>query len=533
MNFFKRATTSILRRSGKTIILLLLVFILGTVIAGAISVRGAINNTDANLRRRMPPIVSIGFDEITWHDSIDWDEVDWEDPMTDPWLTREEVTLTHIREVGDLPYVDYYDYMILYGLSSFELQRYEGANEDEDEWLFREEGTPEWFSLRGTSRTELIKIEEGIIDLVEGNQFDSNELVPGAQSSVAIVSEAFANTNNLSLGSTFELYDFVFVPQDPDEEDDYFFWDWEEMYAEENIYARVGMEFLIVGLFDIPIDPNQETDEGNDRVHNLNNIYVPNWALEDVQTRLLAAHISAWEASEYDLPEFLVMQNPEEEGDEEQEMHIIPIFILDDPAYIEDFRTAAEPLLPEYHTIEDLSSSFDDITSSMETMQTISNWILYASVIATLLILSLLITLFLRDRRYEMGVYLALGEKKGKIVSQILMEVVVTSFVGITLAVFAGNFISDGISQNMVRNALAEEVANQNDDMWGWGEWTVFDEIGIPTTMSIDEMADAFQVTLDFETIGLFYIVGLGAVVLSTLIPVIYVVTLNPKKVLM
>jgi len=134
-----------------------------------------------------------------------------------------------------------------------------------------------------------------------------------------------------------------------------------------------------------------------------------------------------------------------------------------------------------------------------------------------------------------MGVYLALGERKGRIVSQILMEVVVTSFIGITLAVFAGHFISDAISGNMLRNALIEDAANQNDD-WGWGvmrEWTVFDEIGIPTTMSIDEMVDAFEVTLGFETIGLFYAIGLGAVVLSTLVPVMYVVTLNPKKVLM
>jgi len=45
-------------------------------------------------------------------------------------------------------------------------------------------------------------------------------------------------------------------------------------------------------------------------------------------------------------------------------------------------------------------------------------------------------------------------------------------------------------------------------------------------------MAEAFEV-LSPESIGLFYAIGLGTVILSTLIPVVYVVRLNPKKVLL
>ena len=116
MNFFKRATTSILRRPGKTIILLLLVFILGTVIAGAISVEGAISNTDANLRRQMPPIVSIGEDDEAFQESpawddFDWDLYDWEDPSTFP-PQMPALTPEDVRAIGSLDYVDFYDYMI-------------------------------------------------------------------------------------------------------------------------------------------------------------------------------------------------------------------------------------------------------------------------------------------------------------------------------------------------------------------------------------------------------------------------------------
>ena len=290
MNLFKRATTSILRRLSKTIILLLLVFILGTVIAGAISARSAINNIDANLRRRMPPIVSIVFDDMAWSESIDWDEIDSEDDLTTgSWITLESLTLAHIHDVGALPYVAFYDYIISSTLRSFELQHYTGAMSDyEDEmdyyedamydyeyateWDFHEGEFPEYFNLRGTSRTELVKIEEGMINLVEGRQFESDELISGAETSVAIISEAFANENNLSLGSTFELYEFIHFPLTPEEED--YVWDWNpEMYADENIYVRVDMEFMVIGLYDIPVDLDQDSEDSEreeERISNLN-----------------------------------------------------------------------------------------------------------------------------------------------------------------------------------------------------------------------------------------------------------------------
>jgi len=517
MNFFKRATTSILRRPGKSIILLLLVFILGSVIAGAISVRGAINNTDANLRRQMRPIVSVAFDHQAWEDEM---EIDWNDPNV-VWTNPPPLTVSHVREIADLSYVDFYDYMMFGWIQSFEFEQYWG---DEHSWM--EDWEPHGFSLRGTSNTELVQIEQEIFDLVQGRQFNDSELVPGARTA-AIVSEQFAELNNLTIGSTLELYNIIRRPN----EDEMMGGIWgPELFAEENIYTKVTMEFEIIGIVEMPEDP--DSDQPWTRRENLNTLYIPNWAIEDLDERTSAAFQSSWEEVDFENP--WTMPEVDVGEDEEHETSVTPLFVLDDPADIDNFRTAAEDILPDFYTIEDLSSTFDDIASSMETMQGIANWILWVSIVATLLILSLLITLFLRDRRYEMGVYLALGEKKGKIVSQILMEVVVTSFVAITLAVFTGNIISGVMSRNMLRDALVEQ-ANQDDDPWGWsGQWSIFDQFGIPTTnMSTDEMMDAFQISLSVETVGLFYIVGLGAVVLSTMAPVLYVVTLNPKKVLM
>lgn len=93
---------------------------------------------------------------------------------------------------------------------------------------------------------------------------------------------------------------------------------------------------------------------------------------------------------------------------EEREVGIIaPIFVLNDPLEIEDFREAVEPMLPEFYIVSDVSSAFSNLESSMERMLWIADIVLVVSMVTTLLILSLLITLFLRDHRYVMGIYLS------------------------------------------------------------------------------------------------------------------------------
>ena len=95
MSFFKRAVTRIKRKAGKTAILLILVFILGSVVVGAIAVHEAITNTDANLRRNILPILSAEFDERALM-------LERESPHVDEW---EVLTPECVSAIGQLPQV--------------------------------------------------------------------------------------------------------------------------------------------------------------------------------------------------------------------------------------------------------------------------------------------------------------------------------------------------------------------------------------------------------------------------------------------
>jgi len=523
MKIFRRAITSILRQSGKTIILLLLVFILGTTIAGAISVESAISNTHTNLRANMPAVVTTFFDFNTFNTTIDWNTV--EDGALPPSWARERVTAEHVHLLSALDYVETYDYVIRDSFLAFDLQGYVPEALSWHQW----EREFDRFIIFGGSNVDPVHIQNEMITLTQGRAFEEIELSMGTtpNRSVAIISEALANENNLSIGSTFILPRIINYPHTFD---DYRLGD---SLLEENIYAIIEMEFEIIGLFDLPdrITIPQNEDEINE-IHNqknrLNTIYVPSWSLEELNRQERVARLSVMDSVDFEVDSHL------DQGiHESRDREVMPVFVLTDPMIFEDFRVVATDLLPPFYSVVDMSGSFSNIATSMETLQEIANWVLYASIGATLLILSLLITLFLRDRRYEIGIYLALGEKKGKIVFQILLEVMATALVGITLAVFTGSMISNVMSRSMLENELIAQQENQTDMIWFDPGAIAFQDIGIPRrNMTPEQMLEAFDVSLSIETVGIFYLIGLGAVTLSTMIPVIYVVKLKPKEVL-
>ncbi|MCL2559423.1 MAG: FtsX-like permease family protein [Turicibacter sp.] len=532
MNFFKRATTSILRRPGKSVILLLLIFILGTVISGALAVEGAVSNTEENLRRGMRPIVTFerdweGFDEYIMGSTFNWDDPDA------PQMGM--LTPDHVRDLAALPQVQSAEYSVsahvdVETVINHSIWMDQSPDDDFQFWG----GGIAWLQFRGTGDSEPLQVREGLLELVDGRLFTDIELTTVSEVNPALVSAGFARVNGLSVHDTFDIPVRLFFPQMGG-----MMWDEEFITNPDNIFLEEVFTFEVIGLVDAveEADFNDMSEEGHAALNRIDNmlrpIHVSNAVAETMQ-RFHADNVLDMHAymAENDMeidPWALEWLETDAGQAELEQVSIESVMILEDPLYMDDFIEAAADYLPDFWRVEPLAGGFDAISTSMETLQDIAGWVLWVSIGATLLILSLLITLFLRDRRHEMGVYLALGEKKGKIISQILLEVVVTAVVAITLAVFTGNMISGMMSQNMLQN----EIANAQGDRDPWGSWSQFDQLGFNNEMSAEDMMEAFDISISIETIGIFYAVGLGAVILSTFAPVIYVVTLNPKKVLM
>ena len=142
--------------------------------------------------------------------------------------------------------------------------------------------------------------------------------------------------------------------------------------------------------------------------------------------------------------------------------------------------------------------------------------------------------LFLKERRQEMGIYLALGEKKTNIICQILFEVLTIALIGISIAIFMGDTLATTISRQLLHAELTRPVeldplADHGGEIWieNW------QDLGFDNNLSVEEMLAAFDTSLNFQTIGLVFTVGFGTVMISTVVPIVYVLKLEPKKLLL
>ena len=519
MNFFRRAIANITRKPVKTIILLLLVFVLGNVIAGAVTIEQSIRNTEESVTKGMTPVATV---EIDYRKEIDWDNMKY-------------LSVDQIEKLGALPSVAFFDYADQAGLQTTELQRYYDPNQDdyygtkpmplpagdsEDVEVY-----PSYFTLYGGQSGEILDRKLNKITIVEGREPNESEVSSGKN--VVVISKKLADLNKLHVGSTITMtieiykYDEIVILKEDSASSVIVSTDIAtEPYEPMKPAKILTYEFTVIGLFETT---GTSSSNPNDiyyymDIERQNMIYTSNKAIRNINDAYL---------TEYN------RINPEYVYYQDQNTYYTPIYVLKSNDDLKSFRTDAAGILPNYYKVIDNQSSFANIAAPLKNMSSIATIVLIAGVGASLLILSLLITLLLRERRHEIGIYLSLGERKTKIIGQVLSEVLVISLIAITLALFTGNLLSGILSNSMIENQVIAQQGAEQDLWWGYQEYSTLDYMGYGANITLEELASQYKVTLGSSIILIFYSVGILTVLFSTLVPILYVLRLNPRKILL
>ena len=509
MTIPRRAFVSTINQKGKNLLLLMLVLCLGVLIYGSFLLMDTFNNTTANLRNSLPPVVAIG--DMT----IDGAHIDI--------ATANEVFSRElIHEIGELPQVSHYDYSLTYSISGdFELYRPEG---------FEYSGSiNNGFRLFGVSRPEIIYFENGMYELVLGRTFTQDEINFAANPSGVIpilASSEFAQLNNVSLGDTIELFGNVFaLPEDAQLSETGLSYLtsvqelWEHPY---NNWVRETSQFEIIGIFNFTRELSESPSgmEIGDHYSMYNLFFAPNWFVHETRRRSV-------ESSD-DWIETLNIGHlfPAYEPEVFFEMGQL-IFVLDDILSLDSFTTSVNELVDGIDVeVLDLSGIYGTMQLSVINLNNLMNLVFIVSICAMAVVLSLLMLLYVRDRRNEFGIYLALGEKRLKIVLQIILEVTMVSILGIAGAIIIANILSQNITMHLLTNQLIE---NARSDYY----WPAFLElIGFAREMSVEEMLDAVNVSLDMTTILMGAAIIFGTIIVSTAVPATYLLELKPTDLL-
>lgn len=462
MSFINRSLLSIRKRFSRSVILFIAVLLICNVMAGAISIKKALEKTEELYGNAMPIVVSI--------------EEDYLDSDTDNTLSPNLVT-----ELGNSVYVKKYRYYYDYYLRSKSLRLNDNIKEEDIASIVDVE-------IKGSCEPKIDLIESGTLNLIDGRLFTEEEIKN--ESNVVIVSKEVATYNGLNIGDTIKL---GMTFEDKGKEVGYF----------EEEYTVVG---IVEAKTKYERDPNGELIELSNSY--LDVMFMPNEALKNIHDKIIE------EQDKYNIKDY-------------DSFHAIARYYLTNKDDLNNFKNENMAKLPRGFTFADNSKNLTSLEAPIQNMEDIANTIVYASIIVSIVVIGLIIILFVKERKQEMGIYLALGERKKNIALQILFETLIVAFIGISISIFTGNMIAKNISSKIVENQLVEGSNNQKS---AYGD-------DIPKISEIipeeQELEIECNVTLDIETIIYIYVIALSSITLSTIIPISYTLKLNPRKILM
>ena len=179
---------------------------------------------------------------------------------------------------------------------------------------------------------------------------------------------------------------------------------------------------------------------------------------------------------------------------------------VDDPTKLDDVIKAVENLGINNLMVSKSNKNYELVTSSVESITKITNMIRIGSVVVGVVILSLILMFWVRERTYEIGILLSLGTSKVNLVLQFIVEVLLVTIFGLMIAL--------GIEIATIKY-LASNVGN------------IFSE-ELPKSIA-DEL---MKISVNGIDIVNLVIVMIAIVIISVVVALLPILKMKPKKIL-
>lgn len=521
MKGWKRAWLSILRRPFKSILLFLIIFMLGNLMASSIYIQLNTEKAQKEIREGLGGKIIFRLKE----DQIKTYYEDFGNGLEDNQkLTDFILSLQEDARVKDLYVVPYYT-----GFHS--KQVFEDASHSSvDPKINTSVNLP----VKGVNSTQLLDIMNGNIELVEGRMFTQEEIDQGKnvillEESAVLVNEACESIVEKNEGD-FNVYECVRKSK-PIHVGDQIQLNRtvltvNEAYDGFEYYEEAGEIYEIVGIFRHLKEPISSFNVYGGESLSLNSftyfVYVDGY----VPTQNIVDEIEVMGQ---------IYKKFENRKNEHNESYLAPLDYTFDAIEVhvkdpEDVQMVKDELMEKLKKdgldfLELLASSdaYDTVAGPIHSLSSIANITLFISILVSIVVLSLTVFLFLKERHSEIGIYLALGEKKKRIVSQILLEVCLVGSVAIGLSLLSGNWIGQQISNDILKQEAMKVSSSEMEEIKDVNE----------QNLTIYGAID--QVDMKMDEISIVMIVGISSLVLvvATGISVMWVFRYQPSDILL
>ena len=146
------------------------------------------------------------------------------------------------------------------------------------------------------------------------------------------------------------------------------------------------------------------------------------------------------------------------------------VYTLSNPEDMDNFVDEVESEIDtDSYSVTSSDEIYEQMLSPLNNISSIAQNIVILVAIAGAVILTLIVILSIRERRYEIGVLMSLGENRIKIIGQFFMELFMVTVVSLIIASFAGNFVGNVLGNQLLSSSTSTEQTSQNSGLNGGG----------------------------------------------------------------
>lgn len=344
------------------------------------------------------------------------------------------------------------------------------------------------FTFSGSNQPDNLDFVLGNVELTSGRTLTADDLLSGSK--VVIISDEVAAQNNLLVGDIIPLYQSQAAQMMPggDRQDN------------TNSATTAANDFEVIGIYTAILDG-----------FSVNTIFTSNTVIYEFMDTL---------------------------GSDETSGSIV--FLLDSPDHVEIFKEESSPYLTsEYHQLYSDDTEYESLTKPLNLISLITSILIWVVFIAGTAIILALVTIFVRDRKFEIGLLLASGEGRMKIVSQFVLEMLVIALFAFAVSAFTSSLTAQGVSNWIVDNQLLSQSSLISDTSTGIDMPNMMgsrnfmqNSVSLYGAVDMQDVADKFDVSVNTKVIGQLMLASIALVFIGSSIPLIVIMGYKPKRIL-
>jgi putative ABC transport system permease protein len=176
------------------------------------------------------------------------------------------------------------------------------------------------------------------------------------------------------------------------------------------------------------------------------------------------------------------------------------------------------------------TSAYDTMVGPIEKVGGFATTIMWIVMAASVVIITLIVVVNIKDRRYEMGVLLSLGATRKNIVGQVFLELILVGTIGFVLSFATSGIVADKLGEGLMSSSTTSSETTETESAMNGGPAMEFGRgrNAVSTTAQITSVNVHASATDYLTLFGVIYVI----LFMAMIVPSVNILRYQPKTIL-